>query len=98
MEKSTPHYRLDAVKRLVRAGAVKITFTAMRDALAFGLEYQDILSTVLSLSRNDFYKSMTSYGDHGSWQDVYHPNTEAGRVYLKLTVREEALILSFKEL
>jgi motility quorum-sensing regulator/GCU-specific mRNA interferase toxin len=98
MEKNTPHHSLDEVKSLVQAGAVKITLTAVRDAFALGFEYQDILNTVLSLSRNDFYKSMTSYSDHRLWQDVYHPNTEVGKVYLKLTVKERTLILSFKEL
>jgi motility quorum-sensing regulator/GCU-specific mRNA interferase toxin len=46
----------------------------------------------------DFYKSMTTYADHRIWQDVYHPQTSAGSIYLKLTVTEEVLIVSFKEL
>lgn len=45
----------------------------------------------------DFYKSMTTYGDHGVWQDVYLPRTQVGRVYLKLTVADDVLIVSFKE-
>ncbi len=102
MEKSTPHHNLDEVKSLVQAKAVRVTGTAVRSAFALDLEYPDILNTVLALSRNDFFKSMTSYSDHRSWQDVYHPNTEAGKVYLKLTIREEervkVLVLSFKEL
>ena len=98
MDKHTPHHSLEDVKRLVREGAVKVSVVAMRNAFALGLEYKDILDTVLSLSRKDFYKSVTSYGDQRSWQDVYHPKTGAGTVYLKLTVREKALILSFKEL
>ena len=53
---------------------------------------------LLSLSLNDFYKSMTTYADHREWQDVYRPNTSAGRVYLKLTIRNGVLVLSFKEL
>jgi hypothetical protein len=32
------------------------------------------------------------------WQDVYRPATVAGEVYLKLTVIDEVLIVSFKEL
>jgi len=30
--------------------------------------------------------------------DVYQPQTSAGPVYLKLTVEENAVIISFKEL
>lgn len=41
---------------------------------------------------------MTTYADHSIWQDVYRPHTKAGRVYLKLTVIEDVLIVSFKEL
>jgi len=41
---------------------------------------------------------MTSYNDHRIWQDVYRAQTAVGRVYLKLTVVDDLLILSFKEL
>ena len=47
---------------------------------------------------NPFYKSMTTHADHTVWQDVYRPNTQAGDVYLKLTVIDDVLIVSFKEL
>lgn len=43
------------------------------------------------------HKSMTTHADHRVWQDVYRPMTEVGEVYLKLTVIEEVLIVSFKE-
>ncbi len=32
------------------------------------------------------------------WQDVYRRKTQAGEVYLKLTVIDDVLIVSFKEL
>lgn len=32
------------------------------------------------------------------WQDVYRPASRAGGVYLKLTVVDDLLIVSFKEL
>ena len=32
------------------------------------------------------------------WQDVYRPSTKMGDVYLKLTVMDDVLIVSFKEL
>lgn len=46
----------------------------------------------------DFYKTMTTHADHRIWQDVYRPNTSAGDVYLKLTVIDDVVIVSFKEL
>ena len=42
---------------------------------------------------------MTTYADHQIWQDVYHTKTTSGaEVYLKLTVLDDVLIVSFKEL
>ena len=40
---------------------------------------------------------MTTHADHKSWHDVYHADTDRGIVYLKLTVAEDLLIVSFKE-
>ena len=57
-----------------------------------------MLNVVLALTATDFYKSMTTHADHTVWQDVYRPNTQAGDVYLKLTVIDDVLIVSFKEL
>ena len=53
---------------------------------------------VKTLAPADFYKSMTTHDDHKVWQDVYRPTTAAGEVYLKLTVVEDVLVVSFKEL
>lgn len=53
---------------------------------------------VLALTPKDFYKSMTTHADYRVWQDVYRPTTPAGEVYLKLTVVQDVLIVSFKEL
>ena len=52
----------------------------------------------MALAPGDFYKSMTTHADHRIWQDVYRPMTAAGRVYLKLTVIDDVLIVSFKEI
>jgi motility quorum-sensing regulator/GCU-specific mRNA interferase toxin len=62
------------------------------------LDATGIINVVNSLNTNDFYKSMTTHADHRIWQDVYRPNTPAGRVYLKLTVIDDVLIVSFKAL
>ena len=46
----------------------------------------------------DFYKSMTKHADHRIWQDVYRLQTSVGGIYVKLTVIDDVLIVSFKEL
>ena len=66
--------------------------------MALGLDYEGMLSVLTALTTADFYKSMTTHADHRVWQDVYRPMTPAGEVYLKLTVVDDVLIVSFKEL
>ena len=98
MEKDTPHCKLAIVKSLVEAGKVRSTFSALAGGAALGLDFQGMLAIVLALTPGDFHKSMTTHSDHRIWQDVYRPNTPAGEVYLKLTVMDDVLIVSFKEL
>jgi motility quorum-sensing regulator/GCU-specific mRNA interferase toxin len=100
MEKSTPHRKLPVVKALVKAGAVRATASAYQGAHAVGIEdLAGMCAVVLSLSASDFRKSMTTHADHRIWQDVYHAKTTSGAaVYLKLTVIDDVLIVSFKEL
>jgi len=57
-----------------------------------------MLGIVLALASKDFYKSMATYNDHTVWQDVYRPKTQYGDVYLKLTLLDDLVIVSFKEL
>lgn len=97
MEKRTPHYDLVSVKRLLEQKQYRITYVALAGLQALGMDDTDILTVVRGLSSRCFYKSMTSHSGHRIWQDVYHPATTAGVVYLKLTVVEHLLILSFKE-
>ena len=98
MEKSVPHCKLAVVKALVEAGEVRATHAARVGAIALGLELSDMLAVVMALTPADFYKSMTTHADHTVWQDVYRPKTQAGDLYLKLTVIDDVLIVSFKEL
>ena len=98
MEKRSPHCKLSAVKTFVEAGKVRTTHAARVGANELGLDFSDMLAVVMALTPTDFYKSMTTHADHTIWQDVYRPSTQAGEVYLKLTVIDDVLIVSFKEL
>ena len=77
---------------------MRATHAARVGATALGLELSDMLTVVMALTPTDFYKSMTTHADHTVWQDVYRPSTQAGDLYLKLTVIDDVLIVSFKEL
>ena len=98
MEKRRPHCPLSVVHTLVEQGQVRATKTALGGAAAMDLDFDDMLNVVRALTIADFYKSMTTHADHRIWQDVYQPSTAAGDVYLKLTVIDDLLIVSFKEL
>ena len=98
MEKSTPHCKLAVVKTLLADGKVRSTFSALAGGAALGLDFDGIVGVVASLTLKDFFKSMTTHADHRVWQDVYRPSTTAGEIYLKLTVIDDVLIVSFKEL
>ncbi|MBW6420418.1 type II toxin-antitoxin system MqsR family toxin [Rhizobium sp. XQZ8] len=97
-EKRKAHCPLDRVKLLVKAGKVRATYSALAGASHLDFTVDEMYQTVLALNLADFYKSMTTYADHTIWQDVYRPMTKAGRIYLKLTVVDDVVIVSFKEL
>lgn len=100
MEKHTPHCKLAIVKRLVEAGQVRATASAYNGAREIGIDSLDAMcNLILALMPENFYKSMTTHANYRIWQDVYHAETENGdEVYLKLTVIDDVLIVSFKEL
>lgn len=99
MEKRTPHYDLARIQAdVARLGAAAFTKTAMDGGRAMGLTTGDMLGVIASLSRRQFHKSMTSYADHRVWQDVYHAATPVRRdAYIKITLRDTAPVIQFKE-
>lgn len=100
MEKHRPHYPLAIVRSLISTGRVRATVSAFSHAQMIGVhDLAGMCSVIMSLVPANFYKSMTTHADHRIWQDVYHATTPSGDpVYLKLTVLDEVLIISFKEL
>jgi motility quorum-sensing regulator/GCU-specific mRNA interferase toxin len=100
MEKPIPHCKLPIIKDLIEAGQVKATASAYSGARELGINgLEGMCAVILSLTSANFYKSMTTHADHQIWQDVYHAKTSKGdEVYLKLTVIDGVLIVSFKEL
>jgi motility quorum-sensing regulator/GCU-specific mRNA interferase toxin len=100
MEKATPHGKLSVVKALIEAGQVRATASAFSGARGLGINnLADMCAVVMALTSADFHKSMTTHADHRIWQDVYRARIAGGvEVYLKLTVIDGLLIVSFKEL
>lgn len=97
MEKRKAHHPLADVKRLVGERKVGFTKTALEGGAAMGFDAAAMLEVVAGLKAKDLHKSMTTHKDHKVWQDVYHADTALGVAYIKLTVFEDLLIVSFKE-
>jgi motility quorum-sensing regulator / GCU-specific mRNA interferase toxin len=98
MEKRKPHCSLVKVQALLKVGKVRATGSALNSAACLGLDFDDMVMVVGNLTMQDFHKSMTTYGNNRVWQDVYHAPTKTGGIYVKLTVIDDVLIVSFKEL
>lgn len=97
MEKRNPHFKLALVKQAVAEQRYRFTRVALEGGSELGMDVADMLAVISALTNRDFFKSMTTYADHTTWQDVYRPNTEFGQVYLKFTLVADLLIVSFKE-
>jgi motility quorum-sensing regulator/GCU-specific mRNA interferase toxin len=99
VEKRAPHYDLTRVQAdVARLGAAAFTKAALDGGRTMGLTSAEMLAVIASLTRRDFYKSMTSYADHRLWQDVYHAATPVRKdAYIKITLRAAALVIQFKE-
>jgi motility quorum-sensing regulator/GCU-specific mRNA interferase toxin len=98
-EKRKPTYDLAAFKAACDdVEKLNATTTAIRTAGALGFTRADIVATIQTMRGSHFHKSMTSYGDHRSWQDVYFVSSEAGMLYVKFTADAvtEFRLLSFK--
>ncbi|MBI5485060.1 MAG: type II toxin-antitoxin system MqsR family toxin [Deltaproteobacteria bacterium] len=99
MEKLRPHFPLQEIIRLAsNTESVVFTTVARKGAATLGMAVDDMFTVLAALTMRDFYKSMTSYADHTSWQDVYRPLFQGTPLYLKLTIIPERnlLVVSFK--
>ncbi|MEI7307024.1 type II toxin-antitoxin system MqsR family toxin [Pectobacterium atrosepticum] len=97
MEKQTPHTRLHVVQAMVAEGKVNATKTAVTTADELGIDREGMHAVIAGLTAKDFHKSMTTYKDHTVWQDVYLPTVNGVTLYVKVTVIDDVLIVSFKE-
>ncbi|MBF0393047.1 MAG: type II toxin-antitoxin system MqsR family toxin [Alphaproteobacteria bacterium] len=100
MEKRRPTYDLDAIKAaLGSVETLAITRTAYSNALSLGFNRSGIAEVINSVRRPMFYKSMTAFADHRTWQDVYHVPVDGLILYVKFQadVVTEFRLTSFKE-
>ena len=93
-----PTYRLEQIKGLMRDGSWFMTGEAVDTAGELGFDQEDVFDCIVNhLSETHFYKTMPAKSIPGCMQDVYHITYEGVRIYLKLQVRVNAVVISFKE-
>jgi motility quorum-sensing regulator / GCU-specific mRNA interferase toxin len=99
VEKRTPHHALDSIKAtFTTTSSLRMTKTAQDTALSLGIYLADVVRLIQSMTRQQFYKSMTTFADHRVWQDVYHVPFESLMLYVKFTSDAQGyLVISFKE-
>lgn len=99
LEKKRPHYDLGTIKgTFCSIELLRITTTALRCSEALGLTLQNVVDIIQRITRQQFYKSMTSIGNSAIWQDVYHVTYEGTVLYVKFTTDVDGyLVISFKE-
>lgn len=98
-EKRKPTYDLDSVRAWAASSDFMVSGTVRRSAAALGFGMSEMSSVIRTMQREHFDKSVTSFGNHREWQDVYHVPSEVGVLYIKFRADAvtEFLLLSFKE-
>jgi hypothetical protein len=99
VEKRKPHYALGTIKAtFTSVRLLRITKTAIRCAEGLGISMQGVVDIIQGMTRDQFYKAMTSDVNSAIWQDVYHVPHGAFVLYVKFTTDIEGyLVISFKE-
>lgn len=99
VEKLKPTYDLTSIKaEFATVDGLRMTVSARNSAFSLGLTLEGVVTLIQGITRQHFYKSMTSFADHTIWQDVYHVPYDEGVLYVKFTVDAEGhLVISLKE-
>ena len=78
-------------------GVWVLTASATDSALELGFDADDVSDCiVMHLQESHFYKTMESEKKPGLMQDVYYITYEGHRLYVKLQVNVQAVVVSFK--
>ena len=99
MKKGIPNYSLaDILAQMQSVPDMNLTVSARTGIRDVGMGQIDALAVVQTLTRKNFYKSMTTHADHRVWQDVYHGQWGDRSIYIKFQRAGEYFVVSFKEL
>ena len=93
-----PTHSLSLIKGLMKDGSWYLTEAALDSITELSFDEEDVYDCIVSqLQDTHFYKTMPATGKAGLMQDVYHITYETKRLYVKLQVNVDAIVISFKE-
>jgi hypothetical protein len=82
----------------MKDGSWILVESALDTALEIGFDQEDVYDCVVNhIEETHFYKTMASEKKRGLVQDVYHITYQEQRLYVKLQVNVQAVVVSFKE-
>ena len=82
----------------MKDGSWLLTESARDTATELGFDGDDVYDCIVNfLEETHFYKTMEAKLKPGLMQDVYYITYESVRLYVKLQVNVEAVVISFKE-
>lgn len=99
--KNSATYDLASIQQAFsNVSGLRVTASALDGAAGLGLDEEDMVRAIQSITRVHFYKSMSSEKDPGKWQDVYRVPYQGASLYVKFTIGRNGgvLLISFKEL
>ncbi len=98
MDKLTPSYSLEKIKKLIKKNEVIPNTRIIREANDLRFSETEVYDAILNLEKENFYKSTTENFNSRIWQDVYKKVINKVPVYIKFQVTEgEFLLRSFKK-
>jgi hypothetical protein len=95
-----PTYSLALIKGLMKDNSWFLTESARDTATELGFDEEDVYDCIVNqLEETHFYKTMAATAKAGLklMQDVYYITYENERLYVKLQVNVDAVVVSFKE-
>jgi len=93
-----PSYSLALIKGLMKDGSWVLSVSALDSALELGFDEGDVFDCIVNhIEETHFFKTMGSEKKHGLMQDVYYIAYQNQRLYVKLQVNVQAVVVSFKE-
>ena len=89
---------LQRIHRLVAAGNVRFTLKSLRDLVELDLELDEMAAVAIlaRLKAGDSAGRLRSEGT-GEWLYVFMPRLAGDKLYVKLLVRTDCVVISFHE-